>query len=166
MAGTEYATKEDMIELMNSNQELRVELNELQVKVDQNEAGKAWQHGAIKTLQENAIPGIVSSIEEINAEIAEIKKLKLIDKQNIDRSSLRLNELEENKIKQMEEKISGIEGQTKDIKDQVNEEIQGIKENMMMAANDQSSPPGLGQIRRCTRARGIRRERVGEDTQS
>ena len=73
MAGTEYATKEDMIELMNSNQELRVELNELQVKVDQNEAGKAWQHGAIKTLQENAIPGIVSSIEGINAEVAEIR---------------------------------------------------------------------------------------------
>jgi hypothetical protein len=99
MAGTEYATKEDMIELMQSNQALRVELGELQEKVDQNEAGKAWQHGAIKTLQENASPGIVSSIEGINAEIAEIKKLKLIDNQNIDRSSMRLNELEENKIK-------------------------------------------------------------------
>lgn len=45
MAGTEYATKEDMIELMQSNQALRVELGELQEKVDQNEAGKAWQKG-------------------------------------------------------------------------------------------------------------------------
>ena len=52
MAGTEYATKEDIIQLMQSNQELRAELNELQEKVDKNESGKAYQHGAIKTLEE------------------------------------------------------------------------------------------------------------------
>ena len=80
-----------------------------------------------------------------------------VDKQNIGTTALRLNEIEAKKIKELEAKISVIEEQTKDytnkedikiqnIKDQVNKEIQSIKENMVqLTAKAQSSPPGLGQ---------------------
>ena len=43
----------------------------------------------------------IESIDQINAESAEINKLVLIDKQNIDNHHHRINDIEENKIKEL-----------------------------------------------------------------
>ena len=156
MAGTEYATKEDINFLMQTHKDHLEKIQALDKKIDENEAGKAYTASRLKVFEEHDTE-IKTSIEQINAEIAEVKKLNQVDKQNIDTQTLRLNEIEAKKIKELEAKISVIEEQTKDytnqedikfqnIKDQVNEEIQGIKDKVtQLTANAQNSPPGLGQ---------------------
>ena len=83
MAGTEYATKEDINFLMQTHKDHLEKIQALDKKIDENEAGKAYTASRLKLFEEHDTE-IKTSIEQINAEIAEVKKLNQVDKQNID----------------------------------------------------------------------------------
>ena len=155
--------------------EIKEAMEKLEEKVKQNTSGDAYTAGKLKTLEEvvgnlkgklnetidtineqfegikdeTKLEDINTSIEHINADIAEIKRLDNIDKQNIDRQHHKLNDIEENKIKELENKINEgmqdkdqVDGKIQDIKEQVDEEIRDIKEKMaQLAANAQSALP-------------------------
>ena len=60
--------------LMQTNKDHLEKIQELEKKVDGNEAGKAYTASRLKLFEEHAT-GINTSIEQINAEIAEVNKL-------------------------------------------------------------------------------------------
>ena len=155
--------------------EIKEAMEKLEEKVNQNTSGQAYTAGKLKTLEEvvgnlkgklnetidtineqfegikdeTKLEDINTSIEHINADIVEIKRLDNIDKQNIDRQHHKLNDIEENKIKELENKINEgmqdkdqVDEKIQDIKEQVDEEIRDIKEKMaQLAANAQSALP-------------------------
>ena len=88
----------------------------------------------VKNTLEEHVADIVANIEQTNAEIAEVKKLNQVDKQNIGTQTLRLNDIEAKKIKELEAKISVIEEQTKDYTNQEDIKIQNIKDQVTSTA--------------------------------
>ena len=80
---------------------------------------------------------INTSIEQINTEILDIKKLDHIDKQNIDKQHHRINDIEENKIKELEVKIGAIE-------EKIKESTEAAGQQMPGGASDGTGEPQSG----------------------
>jgi hypothetical protein len=80
---------------------------------------------------------INTSIEQINTEILDIKKLDHIDKQNIDKQHHRINGIEEIKIKELEVKIGATE-------EKIKESTEAAGQQMPGGASDGTGEPQSG----------------------